>query len=402
MDTATLIQSLAPMPLFASRPFLAAFGVAMGLRHGWLTLGHPSWFVHDVTLWVLGALALVDVLARHNVDLRPMVEEVDGWLKGGVAVVVHLGIADPASAALLQTVVAAGLGPAFGLSTLVGAGVWGLAVLRRGTLRLLEEIDEYDDLGLQGLIAWAEDLGVAGGVVVAVLLPAVALVLFALTLLGLWLFRLGLRRMEERAKAPCSHCGAPLHPSATACASCGGVNPAIRAAGLFGRPTARPAPVPERHRLTLLAWRRCPRCATPLPKRRLRQPCPACGRVVFHDRAEMDGYLAAVRGRLPKVMTVCFVAGFVPLLGLVVGVVYYRLSVIAGLRRYVPMSVGCFTRWGVRFVNLVLVMLQPVPILGAFTLPLMCWTNHAVWSRAMRGGRWEEGVGGGAEVVGPE
>lgn len=389
MNATLLLQTLAPMPLFASRPFLAAFGVAMGLRLDWLPLDHPTWFVHDVTLWVLAGLALADVAARHSTQFRSFVEEVDGWLKGGVAAVVYLGIADPASAALLETVVAAGLGTAFGLAPVVGAVVWGLALLRRGTLRILEEIDEDDDLGLQGLIAWAEDLGVAGGLLLAILLPLVALALFALTVLALWLLRLFLRRMEERAKVPCAHCGEPVHPAAVACASCGGANASVCAAGLFGRPTRRPAPAPEAHRLSLLAWRRCPRCATPLPKRCLRQACPACGRVVFHDRAEMDAYLAAVRGRLPKVMGVCFVAGFVPLLGLVVGVVYYRLSVVAGLRRYVPRGVGCFTRWGVRVVNLVLIALQPVPILGAFTLPLMAWTNHAVWSKAMRGGRWE-------------
>ena len=389
MNATALIQALAPMPLFASRPFLAAFGVAMGLRLDWLPLDHPDWFTHDVTLWVLAGLALADVLARHSTYLRSFVEEFDGWLKGGVAGAVHLGIADPASAALLQTVVAAGLFSAFTLTTLVGGGVWGLALLRRGTLRILEEFDEDDDLGIQGLIAWAEDLGVAGGVLLAILLPLVALALFALTVLALWLLRLFLRRMEERAKVPCAHCGAPIHPAAVACAKCGGDNASVCAAGLFGRPTGRPAPAPAEHALSLLAWRRCPRCATPLPKRCLRQPCPACGRAVFHDRAEMEGYLAAVRRRLPKVMTVCFVAGFVPFLGLVVGVVYYRLSVVAGLRRYVPMSVGCFTRWGVRLMNLVLVALQPVPILGAFTLPLMAWTNHAVWSKAMRGGRWE-------------
>lgn len=380
MTATSLLQSAAPMPLFASRPFLAALGVALFARFTDLVAA-PGWFVHDVTLWSLGVLALLDVAARKDQDLRALVEEVDGWVKAGTAAVVHLAVLDPETAAVLQTFAAAGPGLAAGGSLLAAAGVWLLASLRRGTLRVLEEVDEDDDVGVQGLISWFEDLGVAGGVVVAVLVPVLALVLAGLAVLALLLVRLLVHGLEERAKVACSSCGAALHPSAVACPECAAPNPGVRAVGVFGRPTRRPAPPLAVHRLELIARRRCPRCATRLPRRELRQECPACGRETLAGRQELDAYLGLLRDRLPRVLLVCFACALVPFAGLVAGVIYYRVSLVASLRGYVPRSAGCLTRWSVRLTNLLLLALQPVPLLGGLTLPLMCFTNWRLWRR---------------------
>ena len=40
--------------------------------------------------------------------------------------------------------------------------------------------------------------------------------------------------------------------------------------------------------------------------------------------------------QLPKTLLICFLIGLIPLVGVVPDVVYYRLSLIASLKAYVP------------------------------------------------------------------
>lgn len=67
------------------------------------------------------------------------------------------------------------------------------------------------------------------------------------------------------------------------------------------------------------------------------------------------------------------------------GIIYYRLSLIASVRRYLPRHVGCLTRWGVRLLNLSLITLQPIPGLGALTLPAMCISNFYIYQAVLLG-----------------
>ncbi|MBX3001209.1 MAG: hypothetical protein KF893_21980 [Caldilineaceae bacterium] len=54
-----------------------------------------------------------------------------------------------------------------------------------------------------------------------------------------------------------------------------------------------------------------------------------------------------------------------------------------GVRRYLPRTVGFGVKWGVRILNGILILLQPVPGLGGLLLPLMCYTNYTVYRRAV-------------------
>jgi len=395
MTVTPLLQSVSSTPLFASRPFVAAFGVAAFAR--WTEwLDAPAWFTHDITMWVLGILAALEILARKDVDIRSFLEDFDGFAKVAVAVTVQLAVLDAESLALLETVTA-GMTPGFGLiwASVIGSVTWTLAAFRRAFLRMLEEIDSEDDLGVQGLISWLEDLGVVGGVALVVILPLVALALFGLTLLGLYLFRKILERREERCKIPCSHCGEPLHPSAFSCPHCGGAHPEPVPVGFFGEPREGRVTDPAEHRIRLISRRRCPVCVTRLPKKTIRQACPACGTETFGSAAAVDEYLEALHGRLPKTALICAGFSLVPVLGIIPGVIYYRLSLISGLRAYIPRSTGCLARWGVRILNLVLISLQWIPGFGALMLPALCVSNFYVYRAvlAREGPKAEQPVG---------
>ena len=138
------------------------------------------------------------------------------------------------------------------------------------------------------------------------------------------------------------------------------------------------------HRQNLVARKRCGTCGERFPERRIDQECTTCGSAPFSSGADLDRYLARLQASLPKTLAVLLVLSFVPLLGLIPGVIYYRCSLIASLRCYLPRSSSILMRWTVRVINLVLILLQPVPLLGMITLPLMCLTNFLVYRSALQ------------------
>ena len=52
------------------------------------------------------------------------------------------------------------------------------------------------------------------------------------------------------------------------------------------------------------------------------------------------------------------------MLGVIPGVIYYRLAIVAPFRRYIPPGRGFLLRWGVRLAVVVLVAFQWVPVAG--------------------------------------
>ena len=75
----------------------------------------------------------------------------------------------------------------------------------------------------------------------------------------------------------------------------------------------------------------------------------------------------------------------IPLLGVIPGVIYYRLSIITGLRGYTPPLRGCLLRIFVRIVDWMLILLQPIPILGALIIPTMCLMSFWIYRASLRG-----------------
>ena len=101
-----------------------------------------------------------------------------------------------------------------------------------------------------------------------------------------------------------------------------------RDVGLLGQPRARPSD-PRSLPFRLVAVKRCPLCATRLEHRAVKQTCPACGHRLMDDPRFARGYLAAIDRRVPVVLVACFVLGLVPVLGVIPGVITYRLGIVA-------------------------------------------------------------------------
>ncbi|TAJ05074.1 MAG: hypothetical protein EPO68_16625 [Planctomycetota bacterium] len=398
MSIAGLLYSIGSVPMFASRPFLAALLTAAFMRWGEhvpfveeevataLSSHAPAWFIGNAAMGVMAVLAALEIYAAKSPDVRAFLEEIDGFVKSGVAVLVSLALLDKESVAILKTVDHQSL---FGLHTLwalmVGGAVYVMSALRRSVLEWIFDIDDNDDLGVQTLLMRVETMWTVGGLFFIVVFPAVAIVLSAATALGLWWLQKRAEYKEEQQRVPCAHCRVPIHPSALACHACGKDVAAPRRIGVFGQPKAAAIEDREMHRFLLVGRKRCPVCATRLRQRVVQQDCPTCKRRTFASPQEFEQYLGALDARLPRTLVVCFLLGSIPILGVIPGVAYFRLTLVSGLRGYIPPLRGCVSRWIVRIVNWVLIGFQVIPFAGALVLPIMCVTNYWIYRRALRG-----------------
>jgi hypothetical protein len=397
MSLPGFLYALASVPMFASRPFLAAFVTAVLAKFGadipWLkdhdviiALSHaPAWFTSWPVIVALAALAVTEALAVKHSEVRAFLDEIDSYLKTAVEMLVSFAILDKDSAQTIHSIQRAGFGFHSFFSLVVGALVYALSGLRRGVMGFLAEVDDHDDIGLQSLLNWVENSWTVLGLLFLVIFPIVALVLSALTALGLWLVRRSAERREQRSKIPCAKCATPIFPHATRCFSCGAPIGEPRAVGVFGTPKADPTPDIGRHRFDLIARKRCPVCATRLTQRAVRQACPTCQTVTFASQVEFQYYLDALQRRLPKTLLICLGFSAIPLLGVIPGVVYYRLTLVTGLRGYVPPLRGCFARVLIRVIHWGIIAFQPIPILGALVVPTMCLSTYWIYTSALRG-----------------
>jgi hypothetical protein len=69
----------------------------------------------------------------------------------------------------------------------------------------------------------------------------------------------------------------------------------------------------------------------------------------------------------------------IPVIGLIPGVIYYRLALVAPFRRYIPMTHNFVAKWSIRLLFFALVSMQIVPGLGGFVVPIMAMVSFLVY-----------------------
>ena len=395
MSLPLLLQGLGSVGIFASRAFLPAFVTALMLRYGpqlpWLAHSRlltqvrdiPAWFTSDASLVVLGLLSAVELAAERSPEARIFLDEVHGYLKAGMAALTYLGVLDATErAAVGQVVKQAGLFD-FVPVMAVAAGTFFATRVRGAVLGPLVEADEDDDLGLQKILRWGGDLWGTLGPVALIALPLLTIALLGLTVLLLVVIERRIESRGERAKVPCAHCGQSIHASALACPLCKAPVEEPRAVGLLGRPKDSPAGLASLP-FQLVALKRCPVCATRFERRAVRQTCGACGHRLMEDPPFARAYIASIDRRVPLACVVCFLLGLIPVLGVIPGVIYYRLTIVAPFRRYIPPGQGFLLRWGVRLAVVVLVAFQWVPVAGGLAVPIMGLLSYAAYRTGYR------------------
>ena len=430
MGINSLYQSLSSSPYLAGRPFLAAFVMSLFGRiasegttnpNGWIaryTFGFantlagkfnlPVWMIGNLALIAFAALAIGEHVANRNSDIRDTVNGINtnfvkpvlgflltfGLVNGEMGNFIRqftgqLGIdhgimvASTVPVAQASSMTSIGTIAAVIWSLIVSFTTWMIARIRDGIVNALSDIDD-GSLGLVRMFLFTETGMSIIGIVVLFILPVLSLILFGMTVFALYSIRRWFDRREETMKVACQNCAKPIYRTALFCPHCATANAEPHNIGVFGQSLETLTKNRDKHRLNLIGRKRCPSCATRLPKQTSIQTCSACKTVTFGSISEVNSYLRALDLKLPQTLIVCALLSFVPVLGLVPGIVYYRLSLIASLRGYIPITTGCMTRWGVRLITMLLVALQFIPIIGAAMLPLMCFFNYGMYRAALR------------------
>ena len=393
------LSSFSLIPLLTARAIMPIFATALVARFGpdwgWLAdaagiqlvAGLPAWLSSDKALIILGIFTAIEFLANKSPDFRLMMELSDPAIKGLTGFFLCFQLVDGDFIELLRIVVEQGITAeyvwghslAYSWSFLMGWAVYYSARLRGGVARFFAETDEDDDLGLQKLWSLFEDFWGFFGILFVIIMPIVALITASLALLFLYLFRKYLIYREEKQKLPCGSCGHLTHPCAVACPSCKQEREQINRVGIMGITKRDLVTDLEEHRFGLRAGKRCISCGERLAEKKVHQSCRVCATAPFASRAELGAYVAKINERLPKILLICLLISFIPLVGLIPGIIYYRINLLSSLRAYIPLTVGCFTRWSVRLLNILLISLQWIPVFGAVVLPIMAWTNYLVY-----------------------
>lgn len=391
----SFIGLLNTSPFFATRPFLATFLIGLVVRFTAILDG-PDWFVSDTALIVMAALALIEIFGTKT-DLGRFLDEFTPVAKGIINFLLVLILVIPASAEGISSEPVwgfnfisgdgsslVGWGVALLWPLLSGGSVWLLSWLRSSVLSAVIDLDEDDDLGVQGYFSWIEDIWTITGTLTALFFPLLALIVYGATLIGLLLVQRYIVYIQEKRKISCHSCHSAMFSTALYCPVCHEPNMEPRAVGIFGQALDRRPTDPHLHHHNLIMRKRCPSCATRLTNRTIHQSCPTCGTVTFADAQSVDTYLERLQRALPKTLAICFAMSFVPILGILPGVIYYRLAFISSMRGYVRRRAIFFIRWGLIIFNIILVSVQWIPFVGALSIPIMCVTNYWVYQRMIR------------------
>ncbi len=94
----------------------------------------------------------------------------------------------------------------------------------------------------------------------------------------------------------------------------------------------------------------------------------------FSDSSLTQAYKSFVSEKLSKTFLVITLLEIVPVLGLIAGVIYYRLRLVAPFLRYLTFGQSFPTKWLLRVVLLVII-LQQVSFGGIVEVPLMALLN---------------------------
>lgn len=392
----SLFASLGLSGLFSSRAFLPAFMTSVMLRWGdqvpllnkldfiQATGSEPNWFTNSITITVLGVLAVLELVSEKSPEVRQMLDEGMVYVKTGLSMATSYGFLSATDAKAVQDVIShAGFFDAIP-AVLSGAVTYFAATTRQGIFDILNEGDEDDSLGIRKFLSWCEELWASFGVLIIFVFPLLMLLALGAVFGSLFLIRKRHEAKQEKAKIACPSCQTRIHPFATGCFKCGTPVAAPKKLGFFGGTLEEAETNVEEQKLRLIESKRSPLSGEKAEGRGVDVACAVDGVKPLGDPGLTRRYLERVQSRLLKVLLFGGLFSLVPGIGLIIGVVYYRLQLVGPFRRYLPLSRNFLTKWLIRLVFFVLITFQWVPVAGGLVVPIMALLNYWFYSSAFK------------------
>ena len=82
---------------------------------------------------------------------------------------------------------------------------------------------------------------------------------------------------------------------------------------------------------------------------------------------------------LPKASIIALLVGFIPIVGIIFAIIYSKMFFVKPLKQYVPAGKTFLGKVLLKLILFLIIVLQIVPILGAFMAPLILIINYRVW-----------------------
>lgn len=402
MNINTLLTSLGLSGLFSSRAFLPAFVTALALRFGHhfpklqdidfiknagekVAAGQPDWFTNGYFIIALGVLSLVELLADKSPEARELMDEFSAYAKTAVSGLTTMGVLSAGDKAFAESLIeqqAAGfwdIFPALGSAALTYVG----ATVRGGFMAIISDSDPDDTVKIRGFLSWLEDFWGTFGVWYLITAPLVAFLVILAFFSGLHFIRKRHEGKLEEAKVPCAKCGQRIHSFATACHHCETQVESPNVIGFLGGIKEEKAESIEEQKLRLLRLKRSPKSGERFEGKGVELKCEEDGVEAFDDPRLTRAYIDSVNEKLPQALALGAVLGLVPVVGLVAGVIYYRLRLVAPFRRYLTFGRSFMTRWLIRIILILLALLQ-VSGGGIIAVPLMALLNFWFYRSAFK------------------
>jgi len=376
--------------------FMSAFLLKYGPQTGFMGMANSYlfedanissvWFTSDTMLWVLGALAILEFALMHQTDARTFLREFEEYPKAAMAALTFAGTSgaiEPTLVSQAQSLLSnetLSIIPAL----VIGAVAFWAAGLNRRSKEALYQSDEEDDLGVQKLIYYAEDVWALFGPLVLLLYPVLILILTGIVLALLYWFKRRVVAKEEKSKIACANCSELIYSTALACQNCNQSNQHPSAIGFFGQTKVKPVKSGDEHAYKLVEKKRCPVCANRFQEHHVYQSCSACGHELMQDDRFATKYVRRIDRRVPKVLVISFLLSLIPIIGLIPAIIYYRIQLVAPFRLYIPRMRNIGLRWGLRIFHFVLIAFQWVPAFGGFVAPIMAFTSYRMYRGSFR------------------
>ncbi len=337
----------------------------------------PAWMSNDVLFTIFGILAVLEIIANWNEDLREFFtgSEFEKYAKVLISALVSFGflsmegegeqilqpLSVPQEAAILPLAVLGAL--------TCGALTAFFVRLRNVVVECVRALDPGNDLHLQTLLAGAEESLAVFLLMLVILLPSLALVL-TLLIAGLGKAgQLAMAQLEKRNCHPCASCGKAVSCVAEICPECGTHQEQVAEVGMFGLPRktfleSGNAEQLHRQHQQLRLIHRCPHCATPL--RRDEASCHQCHSQVWPDEEASKEFLHTLDQRALVVALVGLVLNGIPIIGFPCFLIAFSALVMAPLRAFLNPIHGCF---GKMFFTFLKVLFTLVVVLFAAAIP---------------------------------
>lgn len=387
MSLAVLLHAIGTIPLFASRAFLPAFLTSLLFRFPnifpFTEVNAPSaelFITKTPVIIVLGILAVLEILADKNTDIKGLWLQAEPFLKPIIYSVMLLGVVDNDSEAIMQGIYQAGMGDYVMIFFTAGA-VYGLTILRASIQQWLLEIDGDGDLFLNFIFSSIEDTFVFFGFLWLLASGITAIIFFGIVIGILYLWQRKIKANEEKQKIACSSCQHKNPPFALECSNCHSPQKEVYKIGFLGQrkedQISNDATARKKQMLSLLTQERCGYCAAKTNKK----VCPTCRKEhILNGSENRKSYIMFVQKRYAIWLPLSVVLGFIPILGIAIAVLGANLYVFAPLKRQIPTIKAV----GVQILTKLLIFCVIFfgSVAGFILAPLYCSIRFFMWRTA--------------------